>query len=1549
MRYELTEFASFIRQKYPEKSAKFDDETLVEKFLKKHPEGSRLLRGEDWVRLNNKMQNAGREIFTGENVQPQPYLQELKDTAAQSSSDFAKRTLRKAITDNTMVTVPTGLASLTTAALPATSGYDMRPRMVPDELSGMTPPKEVPSPQEAYRSVSQPFRQLVESKLPQPEAPAGIVQEMGSSVLAGFSDPAFTAMPGVNSSLKPFAKPLANALANIGIEIPADVAIGLAQQALVSGELDLSAKNVLTQGGTAAAIRGLLRSKSFIEMAKDAEFRSLPDAPEGSIPLDEVNEDAIEALSEADLVNDPPPPPPAEKTTKKKSSGKKKKEAPYDPYWGGGDVEGGGVEIEPLPAKPGKVKAKPEATPADPTIAKIEHLTKRAEYYRSKFQEAIDLDKSGPPKGIKAGSDEAREWVVSKSRAGHAASKYRNLATAYENRVAVLRGEAPKLELQWVNKRDERLFQLPHVIESVTELIRRRGIPISKIVLNPKLGVTDRLNVSSGASEVRAVYNNGEIHINPKFAKDPLEFREILFHESAHGASEAMRGSIYANRPLAADAFEYAFNEGQAALSGIKARMKMENGGALKRGDIGNAFAQTADLLEESYLPAAVRPEQAEALRSAINYYRTNANAIFNRAEKPPVVNDPLKPSKKLAGSVASDSDLIVVDNPGGEWEKGNPEAVTAYSKEPVLTNPKKVKRLAETVPVKYKTQKEKISDLAEAMTSNGWEDGSVIHVLVDKDGNATVTDGNHRLNAAIKAGVDQVPVSYTFQGGGENRFKLFSIKRTPDNIAENSPGLAVTMIKPDTDPALLPDIAKDIHTSTKSQKMTFEQLDNNPAAQKVMAILNEEYGWKRRKATANGQHIGWELRKPRPEKPKEPFTGRDDATTPAPLHVDDARIEQELDQLTDGAGWTQPESFIEDAPKGGESGSVGGFARHLKPVADVLKEGGLVSRIVGKKLFRAYAWQTRAEADAVYWVSNVFSRMSNADQKLVRDIVTNRVKPDSTAFKLASSEIKDAAIKAKEVLDEIFRRAESNKVTTVDGQIIQRLNNFWPTQKFEYDPQFRGFNPRNGVFSSSLEMHRNPFKPPEYPEEQIAENLLSYIRNSYQKIGEVREFGNDAKATAARLKDMAQPLLQNGDPNPNYIGTANDESQYVQMILDKFLLADERGLSHGSDQKAIQGLTNFVTGSMLGASGPINLTQSIYAGHLYGYKNYLNAVRLVGSKSPEAKWAKDMLAKSGALTDTEVMGLSFNKAPFAKFAQTMLSWNNKGGVLSMSGAEIFNRQVSGLAALNRMEENLLRLLKMKEAASSLAPSAKLQAEKKISKLSSELKEHGVDVNSAINSRSLSNSDKLNILLVGSNKAQHSTDPMSVPMSWDKGDVMGTVATKFLKYPLKQGWRLKKDILNGSAADGLSHVAKLFTVGTATQAAGLVLSDALKLRDPMRERDLPLIGKADGPVAVVMDAMLMTFLADTAIYKLTDALQGDVSGLPHIKQLATVANFLNKYYTTLYETGPMGAAGVIAETLGKAFNIPGSAILREMGKEMQGDNPPTVTKLLRGM
>lgn len=135
-------------------------------------------------------------------------------------------------------------------------------------------------------------------------------------------------------------------------------------------------------------------------------------------------------------------------------------------------------------------------------------------------------------------------------------------------------------------------------------------------------------------------------------------------------------------------------------------------------------------------------------------------------------------------------------DNPGGNWIKDEVEyarkersrhgrvagTITASFRGvslPVQELANIPGQMGEQAYLDRDDHQQTIDDLAKSMREEGYHADNPIAIDVEFDGRATVYEGNHRILAAQKAGIDRIPVEIRYLAGGETKTSVLS----PENV----------------------------------------------------------------------------------------------------------------------------------------------------------------------------------------------------------------------------------------------------------------------------------------------------------------------------------------------------------------------------------------------------------------------------------------------------------------------------------------------------------------------------------------------------------------------------------------------------------------------------------------------------------------------------------------------------------------------------------------------------------------------------------------------
>ena len=127
-------------------------------------------------------------------------------------------------------------------------------------------------------------------------------------------------------------------------------------------------------------------------------------------------------------------------------------------------------------------------------------------------------------------------------------------------------------------------------------------------------------------------------------------------------------------------------------------------------------------------------------------------------------------------------------DNPGNAgWLKYNEKTTTAYYDHSVPADVNKLlslpgysgERSGEWFDRPW--VKDQIDETYQSILDNGFKEDSPVTVAVDKDGKPWIYEGNKRLIAAQRAGLNTVPASVRYLGGGENKTSMRAADLLPD------------------------------------------------------------------------------------------------------------------------------------------------------------------------------------------------------------------------------------------------------------------------------------------------------------------------------------------------------------------------------------------------------------------------------------------------------------------------------------------------------------------------------------------------------------------------------------------------------------------------------------------------------------------------------------------------------------------------------------------------------------------------------------------------
>jgi hypothetical protein len=130
----------------------------------------------------------------------------------------------------------------------------------------------------------------------------------------------------------------------------------------------------------------------------------------------------------------------------------------------------------------------------------------------------------------------------------------------------------------------------------------------------------------------------------------------------------------------------------------------------------------------------------------------------------------------KVGGSIPSNPEYHQ-DNPATrpgagqnelDWVKNNPNSMTAYYKKLYL-DPRRLEYIPGKKREHLHINQARVDELAKSMREHGYLSEQYAPLIcVEADGIAMVWEGNHRIRAAIEAGLDRIPVDIRYYGGGE-------------------------------------------------------------------------------------------------------------------------------------------------------------------------------------------------------------------------------------------------------------------------------------------------------------------------------------------------------------------------------------------------------------------------------------------------------------------------------------------------------------------------------------------------------------------------------------------------------------------------------------------------------------------------------------------------------------------------------------------------------------------------------------------------------------
>lgn len=135
------------------------------------------------------------------------------------------------------------------------------------------------------------------------------------------------------------------------------------------------------------------------------------------------------------------------------------------------------------------------------------------------------------------------------------------------------------------------------------------------------------------------------------------------------------------------------------------------------------------------------------------------------------------------------------VDNPAARdpndrharrWLRENPTSITAFFDG--QADPREVAQLPGAKREHENIDAARVKRLADRMRREGYRQDHEIMVQVMADGRALLWEGNHRVRAAIEAGLDRVPLRVNYEGGSEQIEGVWMPSTLHDHLDESEP-----------------------------------------------------------------------------------------------------------------------------------------------------------------------------------------------------------------------------------------------------------------------------------------------------------------------------------------------------------------------------------------------------------------------------------------------------------------------------------------------------------------------------------------------------------------------------------------------------------------------------------------------------------------------------------------------------------------------------------------------------------------------------------------
>lgn len=150
------------------------------------------------------------------------------------------------------------------------------------------------------------------------------------------------------------------------------------------------------------------------------------------------------------------------------------------------------------------------------------------------------------------------------------------------------------------------------------------------------------------------------------------------------------------------------------------------------------------------YETTSKKPSSNSSSRESLGFYQDN-----------PLKNDPDSYGAKM-------------------WMEDNPNGITGkYTN--IAISPKNLVNLRGRMGEENHIDMAKVNRLAANMQEHGFDPNQRVQIEIDQKGNPFIYEGNHRIRAAVIAGIDKIPVDVNYLGGSEEIPNVFDPANFPE------------------------------------------------------------------------------------------------------------------------------------------------------------------------------------------------------------------------------------------------------------------------------------------------------------------------------------------------------------------------------------------------------------------------------------------------------------------------------------------------------------------------------------------------------------------------------------------------------------------------------------------------------------------------------------------------------------------------------------------------------------------------------------------------